>query len=117
MGAVWVLSGYIKLSVEQRLSQEGDDRTGIATLTANNFWIKQHLAGNRNPADGPSRRPDYEIGYGRPTARLLATLAAFESYNLLPAIKTAQATDTLATDVNKKIVDIPMVAYSGLTER
>ena len=34
----------------------------------------------------------------------------------LPAMKSAQATDTLATDVNKKIVDIPMVGYSGLTE-
>jgi len=31
-------------------------------------------------------------------------------------IKTAQATDTLATDVHKKIVDIPMVGYPDLTE-
>jgi len=29
---------------------------------------------------------------------------------------TAQATDTLATDVNKKIVDFPMVGNPDLTE-
>jgi len=38
-----------------------------------NFVI-EHLAGNRNPAEGTSIRPDYEIRYERPTARLLATL-------------------------------------------
>jgi len=43
--------------------------------------VKQHLARNNNPADGHSRRPDYEIGYERPTARLLATLAAIEPYD------------------------------------
>jgi hypothetical protein len=32
----------------------------------------------------PSRRPDYEIGYERPTARLLATLAAIEPYDYYP---------------------------------
>jgi len=85
-------------------------------VSSYNFVIEQ-LAGNKNPADGPSRRPDYEIGYERPTAQLLATLSAVEPYDdLLPIIKTAQATDTLATDVNKKIVDIPMVGYPDLTE-
>ena len=79
--------------------------------------VIKHLAGNTNPADGPSRWPDYEIGYEIPTAQLVATLAAVESYDLLPAFKTAQATGILATDVSKKIVDIPMVGYSGLTER
>jgi len=77
----------------------------------------EHLAGDRNAADGPSRRPDYAIAYERPTTQVLATLTAFEPYNdLLPIIKTAQATDTLATEVNKKIVDIPMVGYSDQTE-
>jgi hypothetical protein len=80
-------------------------------------FVIEHLAENRNPADGPSRRPDYEIGYGRPTARPLITLTAVEPYDdLLPIFKTAQATDTLATDVNKKILDIPMVGYPDLTE-
>jgi hypothetical protein len=46
-----------------------------------------------------------------------SNLAAVEPDDLLSAINTAQATDTLATDVNKKIVDIPMVGYSGLTGR
>ena len=78
--------------------------------------VIDHLAGDRNPADGPSRCPDYKIGYERPTARLLATLTAIEPYDdLLPIIKTAQATDTLATNLNKKIVDIPMVGYPDLT--
>jgi len=39
---------------------------------------KQHLAGNRNPADGPSRWSDYYIGYERPNAWALATLAPVE---------------------------------------
>jgi len=88
-----------------------------AEIVSSYDFVIEHLAGNRNPADGPSRRPDYEIGYERPTARLLATLTAVEPHDdLLPIIKTAQATDTLATDVNKKIVDIPMVGYPDLTE-
>jgi len=37
MGAVWVLYSHTKLSAEQRLSEEGDDRTGIATPTAINY--------------------------------------------------------------------------------
>jgi hypothetical protein len=39
-------------------------------LSAHDFTI-EHLDGTRNPADGPSRRPDYEEGYERPSARLL----------------------------------------------
>jgi hypothetical protein len=70
----------------------------------------------RNPADGPSRRPDYEIGY-ETYCTTFSNLAAVEPYVFLPAIMTAQATDILATDVNKKIFDSPMVGYSGLTER
>jgi len=41
MKAIWVLYGYTKLSAEQRLSQEGDDRTGIATPTAFNYRTGQ----------------------------------------------------------------------------
>jgi hypothetical protein len=41
-------------------------------LSAYDFTI-EHLDGTKNPADGPSRRPDYEEGYERPSARLLAT--------------------------------------------
>jgi hypothetical protein len=41
-------------------------------LSAYDFKI-EHLEGTKNPADGPSRRPDYEEGYERPSARLLAT--------------------------------------------
>jgi hypothetical protein len=77
--------------------------------------VIEHLEGKKNPADGPSRRPDYEIGYERPTARLLATLAIItvELYDdLFQEIKTAQAIDTLAADMKCRIVgtqitDIP----------
>ena len=87
-------------------------------LSAYDFVI-EHLEGSKNPADGPSRRSDYGIGYERPTARLLATLTEsnVEPYNdLLPTIKAAQATDSLAIDVNEKIVDIPMVGIPDLLE-
>jgi len=47
----------------------------------------------------------------------LATLTAVEPYDdLLLIIKTAQATDTLVNDINKKIADIPIVGYPDLTE-
>jgi len=72
----------------------------------------QPLEGTKNPADGPSRRPDYEIRYEKPVGRFLPTLAAtVEPYDdLLPAIKTAQASDSLAVDVNPRLVDIPMIS-------
>jgi hypothetical protein len=68
--------------------------------------VTQHLEGKKNPADRPSRRPDYEEGYQRPTARLLATLAVttVEPFSdLLPEIKAAQDTNPLATDMKNKI--------------
>jgi len=73
----------------------------------------------KNLADGPSRRPDYEIGYKRPTARLLATLAAttVEPYNdLLQAIKPAQAIDALAAEVKQRIVTTPIVDIADLQQ-
>jgi hypothetical protein len=52
-------------------------------LSAYDIVIK-HLEGSNNAADGPSRQPDYEIGYERPVARLLATVSV-ELYNdLMP---------------------------------
>jgi len=87
-------------------------------LSSYDFTI-EHLEGKRNPADGPSRRPDYKEGYERPTARLLATLAVttVESYDdLQPAIKAAQASDLLAADVKRRIVDTPMVGYADLSK-
>jgi hypothetical protein len=39
----------------------------LEILSAYDFLIK-HLEGSKNPADGPSRRPDYKIGYERPVA-------------------------------------------------
>jgi len=90
-----------------------------AEILSSHDFVIEHLEGNKNPSDGPSRWPDYETGYERPTTRLLATLAAttVEPYNdLLPAIRTAQTTDSLAIDVNKKIVDPQMVGIPDLSE-
>ena len=87
-------------------------------LSSYDFTI-EHLEGKNNPADGPSRRPDYEEGNERPTARLLATLVVttVEPYdNLLLAIKAAQASDSLAIDVKRRIVDTPIVRYPHLSK-
>jgi len=83
----------------------------VEILSSYNFVI-ENLEGKKNSADGPSRRPDYEIGYERPTTRLLATWAAttIEPYDdLLQEIKAAQAIDPLAADVKHKIVGTPIV--------
>jgi hypothetical protein len=79
--------------------------------------VIKHLEGKKNPADGPSRRPDYERGYERPTARLLATLATntVEPYDdLLQEVKTAQAINALAADVKHRIVGTPIVEIPNL---
>jgi len=76
-------------------------------LSADNFVIK-HLEGSKNPTDGPSRRPDYEIGYERPVAQLLATVSLEPYDNLMPAIIEAQASYPLAVDVSAMLVDLPM---------
>jgi len=67
--------------------------------------VIEHLEGSKNPADGPSRRPDYEIGYKRPVARLLATVSVEPYDDLMPAIIAVQASDPLAVDVSAKLVD------------
>jgi hypothetical protein len=77
-----------------------------AEVLSSTTFVIQHLEEEKNPADGPSRRPDYEEGYERPTARLLATLAAttVELFSdLLPVIKAAQNNDPLATDMKNEI--------------
>jgi RNase H-like domain found in reverse transcriptase/Reverse transcriptase (RNA-dependent DNA polymerase)/Integrase zinc binding domain/Chromo (CHRromatin Organisation MOdifier) domain/Integrase core domain len=71
-------------------------------LSAYNFTI-EHLEGKKNPADGPSRRPDYEEGYQRPVMQLLASLATDPYENLLPDIKEAQKTDKLAQEMRMKL--------------
>jgi len=77
-------------------------------LSAYDFVIEL-LEGSENPADGPSRRPDYEIGYERPVARLLATVSVEPYDNLMPAIIAAQASDPLAVHLSAKHVDRPMI--------
>jgi len=55
--------------------------------------VMEHLKGTVEPADGPSRRPDYEIGYEKMKIRLPSTLVATtitKSYgDLLLEIKRA----------------------------
>jgi len=88
-----------------------------AEILSSYHFVIEHLEGKKNPADGQSRRPKYEMGYERPTAQLLATLAATtdEPYNvLLPEIKAPQAIDALAADVKHKIVGTPIVDIPDL---
>jgi len=81
----------------------------VAILSLYDLVI-EHLECKKNPADGPSRRPDYKSGYENTTARLLATIAAItitESYGeLLPEIKTAQETEFSATKIRPTLVDV-----------
>jgi len=81
----------------------------VEVLPSYNFII-EHLEGKNNPADGPLRGPNYEIGYENMTARLLATLAATtitESYgDLLPAINTLQVANFLATIIQATLGDV-----------
>jgi len=63
---------------------------------------------SRYPADGLLGSPNYEIGYERHVAQLLAT-GSVEPYNdLTPAIIAAQASDPLAVDVFITLIDRPM---------
>jgi len=90
-----------------------------AEILLSYHFVIEHLEGQKNRANGPSRRPDYQKGYERPTTWLLATLTAptVELYdNLLPAIKAAQASDSLATDVKCRIVNTPIIGASDLSK-
>ena len=84
-------------------------------LSAYDFLI-EHLEDSKNPADGPCRRPDYEIGYERPVARLLAMVSVEPYDDLMPAIIAAQASDPVAADVSAKLVDRPMIEGTDTTK-
>jgi hypothetical protein len=83
-------------------------------LPAYDFTI-EHLDGTKNPADGPSQRPDYEEGYERPSARLLATTTSYQylfanaveiepiKKDLQAEIIESQKTDGLATELLRKL--------------
>jgi hypothetical protein len=88
-----------------------------AEILSSYDFVIEHLEGIKNPANGPSKRPDYEIGYERLTVRLLATLATntVELYDdLLQEIKTAQAIDVLAANMKRRIVGTPIVNIPDL---
>jgi len=81
----------------------------VGILSSYDFVIKC-LEGKKNSADGPWRRPDYEIGYENMMARLLAILAVTmitESHgDLLPEIMAALETDFVATIIRPTLVDV-----------
>jgi len=88
-----------------------------AEILSSYDFVIEHLEGKKNPADVPSRRPDYQIGYERPTARLLATLVTntVEPYDdLLQEIKTAQAINAFAADMKWRIVGTPIIDIPDL---
>jgi len=72
-------------------------------------FVIEHLEGEKNTADGPSRRPDYDIRYENMTAKCLGTLAATtltESYDdLQPEVKAAQEINFLATEIWPTLFD------------
>ena len=79
--------------------------------------VNKHLNREKNQADAPSKRSDYKIGCKRPTKRLLSTVAAttVEPYDdLLEAIETPQAIDTLAANVKHRIVGTQIVDIPDL---
>jgi len=77
-------------------------------LSAYDFVIK-HMEGSKIPADGPSRRPYYEIRYERPVAGLLGTVPVEPYDKLMPAFIAAQASDPLAVNISPKLVNRPMI--------
>ena len=69
----------------------------------------------RNPADRPSRRPDYEIGY-KTYCTTFSTLAAVEPYDdYLLSRQPRLPTHWLPTWPRKSSI-FPMVGYPDLTE-
>lgn len=87
-------------------------------LSSYNFVV-EHLEGKKNKGDGPSRRPDYEIGSRRQITLLLAALGATvePDHNLLPEFQTAQVSEWLATSVQCRIVGTPMVSLPDLPKK
>jgi hypothetical protein len=76
----------------------------LEILSVYEFVVK-HFEGTKNPGDGPSRRPDYEIGYERHVVRPLTTLSMKLYHDYMPAIFAAQASDPLAFNIPEKLVD------------
>ena len=109
------------LSAEERLSKEGDNRTGIDTPTANNERTRSAGTKHREIHSSIEKASCGKCTWLRDRIweTYCTTLSNFSSHwtlRSLPAIMTAQATDTLATNVKNKIADIPMVGNPDWTE-
>jgi len=86
------------------------------TFSAYAFVIENLEGKKKNLADGPSRRPDYDIGYERSVAPPLATIPV-EPYNdIMAAIIPAKAFYSLAADVSAKLVDRPVADDTDTAE-
>jgi len=74
----------------------------VGILSSYNF-VSDHLEARKNSADRSLRKPLYEIGHEKMTARHLATLVATtitESYgNFLSEIKAAKETDYIGMKI------------------
>jgi hypothetical protein len=88
-----------------------------AEILSSYDFVIEHLEAKKSTADGPSRRPDYKIGYERPTAQLLVTLATTTVEPIddhLQEINPAQVIDALVADVKRRIVGTPIVDIPNL---
>jgi len=70
----------------------------LEIVSAYNFDI-EHQEASKNPADGPPRWPDSEIGSVRLLARLSATVSVDQYEQLMRGLIAAPASDPLAVDV------------------
>jgi len=88
-----------------------------AEIIPSYHFVIQQVEGKKCPADRPSERPDYMIGYKSIMAKLLATLAATtitESHDdHPPEINAAQETDLVAMEIRATLVDGSTADESG----
>jgi hypothetical protein len=85
------------------------------TLSVYNFVI-EHMEGSKNPADILSTRPDNEISYRRPVARL-SVITLLESYYCpMTAIFAAQVSNHLPIDVLEKLLDLVLIDGTNPTK-
>jgi len=98
-----------KLEYCQRWKMVSRRQARWPEILSSYHFVIEHLEGMKNPVDGPSRRPDYQISHENMTAKLLANIAATtftESHDdHQPEIKAAQETDFLATEILPTLVD------------
>jgi len=81
------------------------------TLSADDFVIEL-LDPSYNPADSPSRWPNYKIGYKWPVAQRFPTVSVEPFDDLMRAIIVAQAFEPLVVEVLAKLVDDRIIDHT-----